>query len=224
MSRRATGAATSSSRSGGSDGGRSGHACRHPGGPPAGLRRDGPDLFARGLLARDRRGRRPLGRDLCGRGWRADRARRARAAGVCRHDAVLDPPPRRADRLGRDIRPRARRHLHRQRPLSGRDASDGCALRHAVLARRADLLLAVEHRPLARHGRDGAGRVLGQRHLGRAGGAAPAARQALQARGARPRDLADHLLEHPRRRPAHRGCERAGLGAHRGGRAARAAA
>jgi N-methylhydantoinase B len=46
----------------------------------------------------------------------------------------------------------------------------------------AHLLLAVEHRPLARHRRHGAGRLLGLGHLGRAGGAAPAPGQALQAR------------------------------------------
>ena len=81
----------------------------------------------------------------------------------------------------------AGRHLHRQRPLSRRHASDGRALRHAGLARRQDLLLAVQHRPLARHRRRGAGRLLGLGDRGRAGGAAPAAGEAVQEGRARSR-------------------------------------
>ncbi len=66
-----------------------------------------------------------------------------------------------------------------------------------VLARRADLVLAVEYRPLARYRRRGAGRVFRQRHLGRAGGAAAAAGEAVQARGDGCRTVAGDLLEHP---------------------------
>jgi N-methylhydantoinase B len=46
---------------------------------------------------------------------------------------------------------------------------------------KGEMLLARQHRPLARHRRDGARRLLGERHRGRAGGAAPAAGEALQA-------------------------------------------
>ena len=49
-------------------------------------------------------------------------------------------------------------------------------------SRRQAVVLARQHRPLARHRRHGAGRLLGQRHRGRAGGPAPAAGEALQAK------------------------------------------
>ena len=56
---------------------------------------------------------------------------------------------------------------------------------HAVLLRSGEhLLLAAEHRPLARHRRHGAGRLLGHGDRGRAGGAAAAAGEAVQARRA----------------------------------------
>ena len=75
---------------------------------------------------------------------------------------------------------------------------------------RQDLLLAVQHRPLARHRRRGAGRLFGLGNRGRAGGAAAAAGQTLQEGRARPGNLRDHLLQHPHRRPAHRRHPRAG--------------
>ena len=77
------------------------HPRGHPGRPAAGLQRDGPGLLARGLLAGDRRGQRPLRRHLRRRRRRADRAGRARPAGVRRHHAVLDRRADRADRRGR---------------------------------------------------------------------------------------------------------------------------
>ena len=105
------------------------------------------------------------------------------------------------------------RRLHRQRPVPRRHAPDGREVRAAVLSRRQALVLARQHRPLARHRRHGAGRLLGQRHRGRAGGPAPAAGQALQAGRARRRDPVDHPVEHPHRRPAHRRHQGAGGGA-----------
>ena len=50
-------------------------------------------------------------------------------------------------------------------------------------------LLAAEHGALARHRRHGAGRLLGPRHRGGAGGAAAAAGEAVQARRDGCRDL-----------------------------------
>jgi len=66
----------------------------------------------------------PLRRDLPPRLRRADRAGRARATGVRRHDAVLDAG---GDRPGASGWRGARRgrHLHRQRPVPRRDAPDG---------------------------------------------------------------------------------------------------
>ena len=80
-------------------------------------------------------------------------------------------------------------------------------------SRRQALVLARQHRALARHRRHGAGRLLGQRHRGRAGGAAPAAGEALQEGRARRRDPLDHPVEHPHRRPADRRHQGAGGGA-----------
>ena len=118
----------------------------------------------------------------------------------------------------------AGRRLHRQRSLPRRHAPDGREVRAAVLPRRQALVLARQHRPLARHRRHGARRLLGQRHRGRAGGPAPAAGQALQAGRARRRDPVDHPVEHPHRRPAHRRHQGAGGGARdRPGAARRAA-
>jgi N-methylhydantoinase B len=72
------------------------------------------------------------------------------------------------------------RHLYRQRPLSRRHPSDGRALRHAGLSRRQNFLLAVEYRPLARHGWRGARRLFRVGDGCRAGRAAPAAGKAVQ--------------------------------------------
>ncbi len=66
-----------------------------------------------------------------------------------------------------------RRHLHRQRPLPGRHAPDGRALCHAGLAAGPDLVLAVEHRTLARYRRHGSGRLFGIGHQRRTGRSAP---------------------------------------------------
>ena len=119
---------------------------------------------------------------------------------------------------GRCLPPRARRHLHRQRSLSRRHASDGCALRHAGLPRRQDLLLALQHRPLAGHRRLGARRLLGLGDRGRAGRPAAAAGETVQEGHARPGDLRDHHLQHPHRRPAHRRHQGAGRRAAWSGR------
>ncbi len=81
---------------------------------------------------------------------------------------------------------------------------------------RRDLLLAVEHRSLARHRRRRTGRLLRLGHRGRAGGPAPAAGEAVQEGRARSRDLRHHHLQHPRRRPAHRRHPRPGGGADGG--------
>ena len=104
---------------------RSDYPRRDPGRAAAGLRRDGPDLLARGLLAGDRRGRRPLGRHLRRPRRRADRAGVARAAGLRRHDAVLDAGAHRAHRRRGHAAAGAGRHLYRQRPLPRRHAPDG---------------------------------------------------------------------------------------------------
>ena len=85
-------------------------------------------------------------------------------------------------RAAAEDRAAPRRRLHRQRPLRRRHASDGRQVRAAVLPRRQALVLALQHRPLARHRRHGPRRVLGERDRGRAGGAAAAAGQALQAK------------------------------------------
>ena len=87
------------------------------------------------------------------------------------------------------------------------------ALRDAGVPRRADLVLVVEYRALARYRRRGARRVLGLGDRGRAGGAAPVAGKALSPRRPGARDLPDHLLEHPGGGPADRGCQSPGGGA-----------
>ncbi len=203
--------------------GRPDHPLRPAERPDAGLQRDGPGVRAQRLQPGDRRGARPLRRHLPPRDRRAHRPGRARPAGLRRHDAVHGAGGDRAREPAEDPARRGRR-LHRQRSLPRRHPPHGREVRAAVLPRRPALVLARQHRPLARHRRHGARRLFGQRHRGRAGGPAPAAGQALQAGRARRRDPVDHPLEHPHRRPAHRRHQGPGGGArHRPGAARRAA-
>ena len=199
------------------------HPRRDPERAAAGLQRDGPRVRAQRLQPGDRRSARSLGRHLSPEDRRADRAGRARAAGVRRHHAVHGAGGDRADRALEDSA-RAGRRLHRQRPVPRRHAPDGREVRAAVLPRWQALVLARQHRPLARHRRHGAGRLLGQRHRGRAGRAAAAAGEALQARHDRRGDPLDHPLQHPHRRPAHRRHQGAGGGARHRREAPRCAA
>ena len=125
----------------------------------------------------DRRGRRPLGRHLCRHRRQPDRARVARA---CRSlSAPCSSPPATsstASPRGVTAAPEPGDiYIVNDPYLGGTHLMD---VRFAMPVWRdgAHLLLAVEHRPLARHRRRGAGRLLGQRHQRRAGRAAPAAR------------------------------------------------
>ena len=145
---------------------------------------------------------------------RADRAGRARPAGLRRHDAVLD---RRADRLigeGAARPPRAGRHLHRQRPLSRRHAPDGRALRHAVLPRR-QICSAGFRTPAIGPTSAAWCRAASRPHateVEQEGLRLPPVK--LFKRGVLDREiLSIILLQHPRRRPAHRRHQGAGGGA-----------
>ena len=144
----------------------------------------------------------------------ADRPGRARPAGVRRHHAVLDPGRDRPGEEPLQRQDRRRRRVHRQRSLSRRHPSDGCPLREAVLLQGRAVRLARQHRPLAGYRRHGAGRLLGQRHRGRAGRPAPAADQVLQEGRDGPGDPVHPDEQHAHRRPAHRRHQGAGRRAH----------
>ena len=176
---------------------------------PAGVQRDGPRVRARRVQPGDLRGARPLRRHLPPRHRRADRAGRARPPGLRRHHAVRHPGGDRAR-----PRPRAGRPLHRQRPLPRRNAPDGRALREALLLPGRAVRMARQHRPLARHRRNGARGLLRQRDGSGAGGAASPAGEALQARRDGRGDPLHHPVQHPHRGPAHRGHQGPGRGAH----------
>ncbi len=184
-------------------------------GAAAGLRRDGPDVLQGCLFADHRRGQRPLGRHLCGRGRVAHRAGQS---AVCRcSSASMQASTRTLIRfIERRALPAAGagRHLHRQRSLSWRHASDGRAIRDARLSRRQDLLLVVQHRPLARHRRRGAGRLARpRRHRSSRRGCACPRSSCSSGASSIPEIYAIITLQHPRRRPAHRRHQGPGGGA-----------